>query len=103
MSKLSPNDIPFFKEFKSDRPIEIQTVSGIVELFPHDSVPGSGNEMFRLTIHGICLSKVEPTTQCFIYCNGTRCDGYFLSVKELKGVWEVLFEAEIPVPEYWGI
>jgi hypothetical protein len=101
MSKLSPKDIPFFKEFKSNRPIEIQTPSGIVQLFPHDLVQGTGEEMFRLTIHGICISKVESTTQCFVYCKGTRCDGYFLSVKELKGAWEVLFETEIPVAEYW--
>ena len=101
MAKLVPKDIPLFKDFKSNMPIEVQTASGIVQLFPHDSVPGTGNEMFRLTIHGICIVKVEPMTQCFVYYKGTECGGHFSTVKELKGVWEVLFETEIPVPEYW--
>lgn len=96
-----PKDIPLFKEFKSNKPIEIQTAFGIVQLFPHDAVHGTGDEAFCVTIHGICVSKVEPMTQCFVYYKGTEYDGHFSSVKELKGVWEVKFETIIPVPEYW--
>ena len=101
MAKLIPKDIPLFKEFKSNKPIEIQTASGIVQLFPHDAVHGTGDKVFWLSIHGVCISKVEPMTQCFVYYKGTECGGHFSMVKKLKGVWEVIFETIISVPEYW--
>src|SRR5690348_8285314 len=102
MSERIPKDIPFFKDFKSNKPIEIQTASGIVQLFPHDAFHGTGDETFCVTIHGICISKVEPISQCFVYYKGTECGGHFSMVNGLKGVWEVIFETIIPIPEYWG-
>ena len=101
MAKLVPKDIPFFTDFKKHKPIEIRTAMGIVQLFPHDAFRGTGDEAFCITIHGICISKVELTTQCFVYYKGVGYDGYFSSVKELKGAWEVVFKTKIPVPEYW--
>ena len=96
-----PKDIPPFKELNSNKPIEIQTSVGIVQLFPHDVVHGAGDEAFCVSIHGVCISKIEPMTQCFVYYKGTECGGHFSTVKELKGVWEVIFETVIPVPQYW--
>jgi hypothetical protein len=101
MSKQIPKDIPLTKDFNRYIPIEIQTTTGIVQLFPCNLTRGSGSHKFSVTIRGICTSNVQPLSHCSVYYKRTEYGGHFSSVKGLDKLRQVAFETEIPAPEYW--
>jgi hypothetical protein len=101
MSEQIPKDIPLTKDFNRYIPIEIQTTTGIVQLFPCNLTRGTGSHKFSVTIRGICTSNVQPMSQCSVYYKRTEYGGHFSSVKGLDKLRQVAFETEIPASEYW--
>ncbi|HLX68284.1 MAG TPA: hypothetical protein VKV04_01535 [Verrucomicrobiae bacterium] len=101
MTEQTPKDIPLPKDFNRNIPIEVQTTTGIVQLFPCNLTRGTGSKKFGITIRGICTSNVQPLSQCSVYYKNTGYNGHFSSVTKLDKLRQVAFEAIIPVPEYW--
>ncbi len=101
MNEQTAKDIPLTKDFNRNTPIEVQTTTGIVQLFPCNITRGSGYEKFHVTIRGICTSNAQPMSQCFVFYKGTGYGGHFSSVKELNKLWQVAFETIIPAHKYW--
>ena len=101
MGKPTPKDIPLTRDFNRHTPIEVQTATGIVELYPYNVTLGTGSNKFSITIHGICTSNVQPMSQCSVCYKRTEYGGHFSSVKGMDKLRQVAFETQIPAPEYW--
>jgi hypothetical protein len=95
-------DIPAAKDFNSDKPIDIETEVGIVQLFPLNAKHGEDSKRFRVAIDGIVFTKIESRTSGFITFGGKRFNGHFTKiVLDYEGCWKVVFETLISDPEFW--
>jgi hypothetical protein len=80
MNEQLPKDIPIPKDFNKDIPIEIKTLTGIIELFPINGTRGSDREKYRIKIEGVCFSPIQLSGQGYIIFKEKQFSGHFGSV-----------------------
>jgi hypothetical protein len=82
--------------------LDIETATGVMQLFPLEAKHGTGARRFRITVEGIVFENVVLRRQCFISFRGQRLGGSFSKVKQVDfGSWHVVFETVIANPEFW--
>jgi hypothetical protein len=95
-------EIPPAKDIDSKSPIEIQTGTGIIRMFPLRVRRGDGRKRWCASIEGVCHTQVELMKQCFVLFKGREIGGNFSSVAVADYLWHVTYEMIIAVPEFWG-
>jgi hypothetical protein len=102
-------EIPLFKDFKANMPIDIETPLGIVPVYVFKWERGSGSKKWVLSIDGFCRQKVEQGSQwqCYIAVKSGKLGCWFDEVEEVddpprqRKLWRVKLRLLISNPDFW--
>ncbi len=95
-------DLPLVKDIDPKIPVEIQTETGILRLFPLHVIRGLGGQKWNVSIKGVCHSEAKTKNQCHVLFKGRKIEGAFTKVTAADYVWQVTYDMVIAVPEFWG-